>query len=258
MRNENGSSPSLTNVAISGNFAAIAGGGMFNWSSSPDVRNSILWNNQDSSGTGTITATVANESGSAITLTHSLAQGAGASAGSWTVDGSYVDGGNNIHADPLFLLDIDPSSAPTISGNLRLGASSPAIHAGGDHHLPEWITTDLDGNPRISGPAVDMGAYEAVVTYQMTVTKAGTGGGQVTSSPAGIDCGGTCVYDFDYNTVVTLTAVVDSGSTFDGWSGAGCSGTGDCVVTMDAEKSVTSIFEVIFTIFKVLLPLVLR
>jgi hypothetical protein len=222
-------------------------------SSSPDVRNSILWNNRDSSGTGTISATVTNDSSSAISLTHSLAQGVGASGGGWTVDGSYVDGGDNIHADPLFITDVNPSSAPTTGGNLRLGAGSPAIHAGGDHHVPEGVTTDLDGNPRIIGPAVDMGAYEAVVTYQMTVTKAGTGDGLVTSSPPGIDCGDTCSVYLQEDSAVTLTATADEGSTFNGWSDA-CSGTADCVVTMDAAKSVTATFMV----NDVFLPVVMK
>jgi hypothetical protein len=146
-------------VAFSGNSASNDGGGMYNYSSSPDVRNSILWNNQSSSGSGTISATITNNI-STNTLTHSLAQGVGVSGGSWTADTSYVDGGDNIHEDPLFILDIDPSSAPTTTGNLRLGAGSPAIHVGGNHHVPEGVTTDLDGNPRIIGDAVDMGAYE--------------------------------------------------------------------------------------------------
>jgi hypothetical protein len=64
----------------------------------------------------------------------------------------------------------------------------------------------------------------------------------VSSAPAGIDCGATCSADYDYNTAVTLTATADPGSTFRGWSGAGCSGTGNCVVTMDAAKSVTAEF----------------
>ena len=34
----------------------------------------------------------------------------------------------------------------------------------------------------------------------------------------------------------------DAGSTFTGWSGEGCSGTGDCVVTMDTAKNVTATF----------------
>jgi hypothetical protein len=43
--------------------------------------------------------------------------------------------------------------------------------------------------------------------------------------------------------VVTLTATAASGSTFAGWSGGGCSGTGTCTVTMTADKSVTANFD---------------
>jgi hypothetical protein len=79
--------------------------------------------------------------------------------------------------------------------------------------------------------------------------KAGTGTGTVTGSPLGIssdiNCGTACPSDTaDYliNTVVTLTAAPDAGYAFTGWSGGGCSGTGSCVVTMDAAKSVTATF----------------
>jgi hypothetical protein len=41
---------------------------------------------------------------------------------------------------------------------------------------------------------------------------------------------------------VTLTAAAAQGSTFTGWSGGGCSGTGTCQVTMDADKAVTATF----------------
>jgi hypothetical protein len=75
----------------------------------------------------------------------------------------------------------------------------------------------------------------------LTVNKAGTGIGTVTSSPDGIDCGATCSYGYNDDTVVTLTANPTSPSTFDGWSGA-CSGTGSCTLTMDAAKSVTATF----------------
>jgi hypothetical protein len=77
--------------------------------------------------------------------------------------------------------------------------------------------------------------------YALTVNKAGAGNGTVTSAPSGIDCGATCTANFGYNTVVTLTAAASTGSTFTGWS-SGCSGTGVCVVTMDAAKSVTATF----------------
>jgi hypothetical protein len=76
-------------------------------------------------------------------------------------------------------------------------------------------------------------------TYELTVNKAGTGSGTVTSAPTGIDCGTTCTASFDYNTEVTLTADESAGSTFSGWSGSGCSGTGTCMVTMDTARSVT-------------------
>ena len=76
----------------------------------------------------------------------------------------------------------------------------------------------------------------------LTVTKAGTGTGTVTSSPSGINCGSTCSSAFAYNASVTLTAAPTSPSTFGGWSGGGCSGTGTCTVTMSAAKTVTATF----------------
>jgi hypothetical protein len=76
----------------------------------------------------------------------------------------------------------------------------------------------------------------------LSVTRAGTGTGTVTSSPAGIDCGTTCSYDFATGQSVTLTATAPAGSGFMGWSGD-CSGTGKtCTVTMSAAKNVTATF----------------
>jgi hypothetical protein len=76
----------------------------------------------------------------------------------------------------------------------------------------------------------------------LTVAKAGSGTGAVSSAPAGIACGATCAASFATNASVTLSASADTGSLFIGWSGA-CSGTGSCNVTMDAAKSVTATFE---------------
>ena len=75
----------------------------------------------------------------------------------------------------------------------------------------------------------------------LTVTKAGTGTGTVTSAPAGINCGATCAAPFASGTQVTLTAAPTTGSTFTGW-GAPCSGTGTCVVTLTAATTVTATF----------------
>jgi C1A family cysteine protease len=77
--------------------------------------------------------------------------------------------------------------------------------------------------------------------YTLSVSKAGTGTGTVSSSPTGINCGGSCSANYASNTLVALTASPASGSTFAGWFGT-CTGLGGCTVTMDAAKSVTATF----------------
>jgi uncharacterized repeat protein (TIGR02543 family) len=66
-------------------------------------------------------------------------------------------------------------------------------------------------------------------------------GGIITSDPPGIDCGSDCTEDYDYGTPVTLTAILNDGFVFAGWSGD-CSGTDTCTVTMDANKTVSATF----------------
>jgi hypothetical protein len=73
------------------------------------------------------------------------------------------------------------------------------------------------------------------------VGKGGDGSGSVTSIPAGINCGTDCSEIYPINTQVTLTATPADGSTFERWSGA-CTGTGACVLTMDADKATTATF----------------
>ncbi|HOX30490.1 MAG TPA: hypothetical protein P5080_04835 [Candidatus Paceibacterota bacterium] len=78
----------------------------------------------------------------------------------------------------------------------------------------------------------------------LAVAMAGTGAGTVTSSPAGIDCGTTCSATFNISDTVTLTATPAVGSTFTGWSGGDCSGTGACTVTLANDTDVTATFTV--------------
>ena len=77
----------------------------------------------------------------------------------------------------------------------------------------------------------------------LTVVTAGSGSGTVTSNPTGIDCGVDCSENFAKGDTVTLTAVADAGSTFTGWWGGGCSGTGDCTVTISEVTTVAAVFE---------------
>lgn len=81
------------------------------------------------------------------------------------------------------------------------------------------------------------------VTYTLTVTVAGAGSGTVASSPAGISCAsGSCNGAFAGGTAVTLTATPAASGNFTGWNGAGCSGTGACVVALTADTTVTATF----------------
>lgn len=61
-------------------------------------------------------------------------------------------------------------------------------------------------------------------TYNLVVSRSGSGSGTITSSPGGINCGSTCGATLSSGTVVTLTETPSTGSIFSGWSGP-CSGT---------------------------------
>lgn len=76
----------------------------------------------------------------------------------------------------------------------------------------------------------------------LTVTKAGTANGTVTSTPAGINCPGTCTDNFDEGSTVTLTANPDSGAQLDSWSGCDTTDGNTCTVQMIGAESVTATF----------------
>ncbi len=78
--------------------------------------------------------------------------------------------------------------------------------------------------------------------FRLTISKPSVGSGIISSAPAGINCGGDCIENYDSGASVTLTATASSNSIFTGWSGAGCSGTGSCMVMMSSDKTVTANF----------------
>lgn len=83
-----------------------------------------------------------------------------------------VGGGGNISADPQF----------SGTGDYHLLSTSPAIDAGnnGASLVP---TTDLDGQPRINGPAIDQGVYETQRSLALAMVSAVAGVEGTTSSP---------------------------------------------------------------------------
>jgi Divergent InlB B-repeat domain len=90
--------------------------------------------------------------------------------------------------------------------------------------------------------ARSVSATFTINTYQLTISKSGTGSGSITSSPPGINCGSTCSFSFPYNTVVTLSATPIPPSTFAGWNEGVCSGMGTCQVTMNADQQAMAVF----------------
>jgi hypothetical protein len=78
-------------------------------------------------------------------------------------------GQSNINDDPCFVLPgywYDPNTIDDfaddiwIDGDYHLQPGSPCIDAGNRNYIAEPNETDLDGNPRIVGDIIDMGAYE--------------------------------------------------------------------------------------------------
>lgn len=164
----NSASATLTNCTLSGNDAGTHGGGIYNnASSSAALTNCIIWNNRDSSG-----STSANSSnygsGTGYSYSYCLVQGRNLTSSNG-MDGSFLIN------DPDFQIEVNPASAPTTSGDLNLIGGSPAIDAG--INSANSASTDIDGNVRILGGTIDLGAYERVKTIYVDASAVGADNG---------------------------------------------------------------------------------
>jgi Right handed beta helix region/Divergent InlB B-repeat domain len=122
----------------------------------------------------------------------------------------------------------------------HLSTGSPARDAGATLAA---VTEDLAGAPRPQGTTSDIGAYEfAVAPTMVPLTVTRTGGGTISSAPAGIDCGTSCGASFTAGTRVTLTASPAAGWVFTAWSGGGCAGTSPCALTLTTATTVGATF----------------
>jgi len=140
-----GSNPVITNCTFNGNCAFGAGGAMLNYFGDASIVNCILWGNNASAGKN-----ISNYGGSNPTISYSDTEGCKDSNGVWDPNLG-TDGGGNINSEPLF---IDPDN-----GDLHLRPNSPCINAG-DPNGDYSGQTDIDGQPRVMGDRVDIGADE--------------------------------------------------------------------------------------------------
>src|SRR5690606_30127767 len=106
------------------------------------VANSILWGNR--------TFDRVALSGATATMTTSLfASGSTGSYGAWSGSGNHTGSGSNY-----------PRFRDLAGDDVRLLSGSPALHAG-DATDPALPAVDFEGEQRVLGPQVDLGADES-------------------------------------------------------------------------------------------------
>lgn len=129
--------------------------------------------------------------------------------------------------------EIDASTG-TVVATITVGTVPFEVSSDG---TAAWVSNYCDDT-------VSEVAISGTLNHTLTVTRAGTGSGTVTSSPSGISCGSNCTASFSSGSHVTLTEAPATGSTFAGWSGGGCSGTSTtCQVTLSSNQAVTATFK---------------
>ncbi len=199
-------------------------------------------------------------SGTTITLTATPEEGSTFSG--WTGDcsgtGTTLD--IQMDGDKTCTATFTPNIYTVTSSKTGNGIISPETTQSFNHNDTTTFTVTPDSGYSVSMSGTCGGALigttyttnaitadcTVIATFtrpDLTITKTGTGTGTVASAPAGIACGATCSAEFDFGTDVTLTAVPAKGSVFKGWTGDDCTGTGDCTVTMDAQKAISAAFE---------------
>jgi len=183
------------------------------------------------SGNGTVTYSVAANSGPARTGTMTIA------GQTFTVSQDGDTDGDGI-----------PDSWETTYGLNPNDPSDAALDSDGDGltNLQEYQLGTNPTNPDTDGDgiidAVDIHPLIPDQPYTLSVTKVGSGNGTITSSPAGINCGPDCSEVYAESTVITLTATGDGTSAFTSWSGCESPSGNQCTVNITSDKTVTANF----------------
>ena len=156
-------------------------------------------------------------------------------------------------------------AALSLHVNGALSASVAQVITPASNTQPLYIGQFGDGFDRLHGTVDEIRIYNRARTqaeiqadmdtaigapppprsFTLTVTKSGTGTGTVTGTTgagAVVACGSDCSETMPEGTQATLTASADSGSSFSGWSGGGCSGTSACTLALAADTAVAAAF----------------
>jgi hypothetical protein len=151
---------------------------------------------------------------------------------------------------------VDSAAADSVA-DAALGDAGSADSANEDNRPVDAVIIDTsmtdsadsggsDGADSAEAPTSDAAPADSTdgdtASPAVTVTRAGNGSGTVTSNPAGIDCGTTCAASYVPGTLLVLDAAPAVGSTFTGWSGGACAGTGSCQITVNDATTVIATF----------------
>ncbi|MDF0673695.1 MAG: kelch repeat-containing protein [Nitrospira sp.] len=135
----------------------------------------------------------------------------------------------------LLTLGGNPSGANPIT----VPATPPANFPSALDFSATNFDTSFPGLTLVSEADATTHLQESFATLSVTLAGSNVGGAVVKSDPAGINCGTVCTAAYIKGSSVTLAA---TGAGFTGWSGGGCTGTGACVVTLNANVTVTATF----------------
>lgn len=133
------------------------------------------------------------------------------------------------------------------SSNLGLNNLSPSVVIDARNNYwgaasgPYHPTSNPSGAGVRVSDGVNYADWRAGDGFLLTVVMAGTGTGMVNSDSV-IHCPGVCSgYYQSADTVLLMPTEGDS--IFKGWAGGGCSGTGNCQVTVSGDTTVTATFD---------------
>jgi len=171
------SNPKITNSTLSGNYARSGGGICCEEASTATVNNCTITGNSANFGGGIYV----QDSNCAVTncvlwANEAVLEGPEiflADYGNvWAIysgiEGSWP-GEGNIDADPCFTEPGYWDAGAWVEGDYRLLGGSLCIDTGDPNYIAEPNETDLDGNPRVIGGRIDMGAYEYLPPVQAEV-----------------------------------------------------------------------------------------
>ncbi len=256
----------MTRVNIAGNLfvsntATGSGGGIIvNSGCNVSQINNTFFSNTAGEGGGS--SFYAESASRSLTVRNDVYRGntpnalANLGTGSMNAQYSNIQGGTGqswfgtgcVDADPLFFNSSNPPGADgvyaTIDDGLHLTAASPSVNTGSASAVPSTLTTDIAGQARTQGGAVDMGAYEGVagtpVAYNVTMAVSPAASG--TTTPAA----GTHAV----TSPQSITATAAAGYNFAGWTTSAAATVASATsasttVTFTADATVTATFAAI-------------